>query len=168
MLYCTDHKLLCVCILNGGDHWPVIWPGAGESRLAMVLKEGDKFPMGSTFQILGEGGPAVSSFHDAPGLSCRENAVVRTCPPMTHEHGILSGCNNGAHGGWIVQGCYRDQWEHLELFFFANIRITSVVAPTWIVSMWRMRLRNAHEPLIEEGWWEPLRTNSSSWSSQQQ
>lgn len=29
-------------------------------RLAMVLKEGDKIPEGTSFQILGEGGPAVS------------------------------------------------------------------------------------------------------------
>lgn len=54
---------------------------AGESRLAMVLKEGDKFPMDSTFQILGEGGPKVSSFHVAFRWSCRESDVARTCSP---------------------------------------------------------------------------------------
>lgn len=30
-------------------------------RLAMALKEGDKFPMDSTFQIKGDAGPAVST-----------------------------------------------------------------------------------------------------------
>lgn len=30
------------------------------NRLAMAIKEGDKFPMDSTFQIKGDAGPAVS------------------------------------------------------------------------------------------------------------
>lgn len=61
-------------------------PHAHVHRLAMAIKEGDKFPMDSTFQIKGDAGPAVSpsdplNYDTIPTTQCRRCSHPRA-PPL--------------------------------------------------------------------------------------
>lgn len=77
----------------------------------MAIKEGDKFPMDSTFQIKGDAGPAVSFFHDC-GFVVERKAVK----------GCTAGCmyavalfERGHAGGAMGKNFFMDVFSYFDL-----------------------------------------------------